>query len=86
MADTEAVLRIRLTWVKHFGRTGDAGLTCRRCGMPRLTLRSWWCRYQEASEDVRNRFDPRREMWQNNWKYILAFVKGQGVVLTKVSR
>lgn len=36
----------RLTWVKVYEQTGDAGLTCRRCGISRPTLRKWWRRYQ----------------------------------------
>ena len=36
----------RLTWVKLYEQTGDAGLTCRRCGISRPTLRKWWQRYQ----------------------------------------
>ena len=37
----------RLTWVRMYEQTGDAGLTCRRCGVSRPTLRKWWRRYQE---------------------------------------
>lgn len=40
----------RLIWVKTYERTGDAGLTCRRCGVSRPTLRKWWRRYQSAGE------------------------------------
>jgi len=29
-----------------YERTGDAGLTCRRCGISRPTLRKWWHRYR----------------------------------------
>ena len=36
----------RLTWVRMYEETGDAGLTCRRCGVSRPTLRKWWRRYQ----------------------------------------
>lgn len=36
----------RLIWVRTYERTGDAGLTCRRCGVSRPTLRNWWRRYQ----------------------------------------
>jgi len=34
-----------LTWVKMYEQTGDAGLTCRRCGISRPTLRKWLNRY-----------------------------------------
>jgi transposase-like protein len=36
----------RLVWVRMYERTGDAGLTCRRCGISRPTLRKWWHRYR----------------------------------------
>ena len=36
----------RLGWVKLYEQTLDAGLTCRRCGISRPTLRKWWRRYQ----------------------------------------
>lgn len=35
----------RLTWVKLYEETKDAGLVCRRCGISRPTLRKWWRRY-----------------------------------------
>ena len=38
----------RLVWVRMYERTGDAGLTCRRCGVSRPTLRKWWRRYRAA--------------------------------------
>lgn len=37
--DTET--KRRLTWVNMYKSTGDAGLTCRRCGISRPTLRKW---------------------------------------------
>jgi transposase InsO family protein len=43
-------VRARLGWVKLYEQTGDAGLTCRRCGISRPTLRKWWRRYQESGE------------------------------------
>jgi len=46
----------RLIWVKTYERTGDAGLTCRRCGVSRPTLRKWWRRYQiEGEAGLRDR-------------------------------
>ncbi|MBJ3778271.1 helix-turn-helix domain-containing protein [Acuticoccus sp. 2012] len=32
--------------MRTYERTGDAGLTCRRCGISRPTLRKWWHRYR----------------------------------------
>ncbi|TNF92529.1 MAG: IS481 family transposase [Gammaproteobacteria bacterium] len=36
----------RLTWVRLYEETQDAGYVCRRCGISRPTLRKWWRRYQ----------------------------------------
>jgi transposase len=41
----------RLGWVKIYEQTHDAGLTCRKCGISRSTLRKWWRRYQAQGED-----------------------------------
>jgi transposase-like protein len=43
-------IKQRLTWVKLYEQTQDAGLVCRRCGISRPTLRKWWRRYQEHGE------------------------------------
>ena len=40
----------RLTWVKLYEQTGNAGLVCRRCGISRPTLRKWWRRYQAEGD------------------------------------
>ena len=34
------------TWVRMYEQTGNAGRTCRRCGVSRSTLRKWCRRYQ----------------------------------------
>lgn len=41
----------RVTWVKLYEETGNAGLTCRRCGISRPTLRKWWRRYRSKGVD-----------------------------------
>jgi transposase InsO family protein len=41
----------RLGWVKTYEQTHDAGLTCRKCGISRPTLRKWWRRYQAQRKD-----------------------------------
>jgi transposase InsO family protein len=51
VTDSEAVLRARRAWVRHYEQTRDAGLTCRRCGISRPTLRKWWRRFQEQGEE-----------------------------------
>ncbi|MCL2128884.1 MAG: IS481 family transposase [Treponema sp.] len=40
----------RLGWVKLYEQIQDAGLTCRRCGISRPTLRKWWGRYQTQGQ------------------------------------
>ena len=49
-SDTEAILRARTAWVRLYQQTGNAGLTCRRCGVSRPTLRKWRRRFQENGE------------------------------------
>ena len=41
-------IRKRLQWVKTYEQTGNAGITCLRCGISRPTLRQWWHRYQSS--------------------------------------
>jgi len=46
----------RLGWIKHYEMTGDAGLTCRRCGISRPTLRLWYRRWIASGiEGLRDR-------------------------------
>lgn len=40
-------VRKRLEWINLYQATKDAGLTCRKCGISRPTLRKWLRRYQE---------------------------------------
>ena len=40
----------RLGWVKLYEQTHNAGLTCRRCGISRPTLRKCWRQYQTQGE------------------------------------
>jgi len=63
MIDSEATLRARLTWVRLYQQTGNAGLTCRRCGISRPTLRKWSRRYQEIGEEgLRSRSRRRKHL------------------------
>ena len=39
-------IEARLGWVQLYRKTGDAGLTGRRCGISRPTLRLWMRRYE----------------------------------------
>ena len=40
-------VRKRLEWIEFYHATKDAGLTCRKCGISRPTLRKWLKRYEE---------------------------------------
>ena len=49
-------IKARLGWVELYLKTGDAGLTCRRCGISRPTLRLWARRYEtDGIEGLRTR-------------------------------
>ena len=62
-ADDPATLRARLRWVQLYQQTGDAGLTCRRCGISRPTLRKWSRRYQESGDEgLRSRSRRRKQL------------------------
>lgn len=41
-------IKQRLTWIKLYEETQNAGLVCRRCGISRPTLRKWLKRYEES--------------------------------------
>lgn len=51
MSRSDPLLRARLSWVLMYEDTGDAGLTCRHCGISRPTLRHWWNRYKELGKE-----------------------------------
>ena len=44
-------IKKRLGWVQLYEESGDAGLTCRRCGISRPTLRLWVRRYEKDGID-----------------------------------
>jgi transposase InsO family protein len=50
MTDSPHILQARRIWVRTFLETRDAGLTCRRCGISRPTLRKWVRRFEAAGE------------------------------------
>lgn len=68
----------RLTWVRLFEETQDAGLVCRRCGISRPTLRKWLGRYAEqgevglASLDRRPHHSPNQKVFEQEEGWILA--------------
>jgi transposase InsO family protein len=70
-------IKQRLTWVKLYEQTQDAGLVCRRCGISRPTLRKWWRRYQEHGEaglrslSRRPHQSPKRKVFEQDEQRIL---------------
>lgn len=46
----ESIVRQRLRWVRNYEATGDAGVSCRRCGISRPTLRLWVRRFRRDGE------------------------------------
>lgn len=51
MTDSPETLTARRLWVTTYRSTGDAGLTCRRCGISRPTLRKWSRRFAESGHE-----------------------------------
>jgi transposase InsO family protein len=68
--------RKRFQWVQLYGRLGDAGRVCLKCGISRPTLRKWWRRYQEHGvEGLRSRDRrPRRSPGLKRTESITALV------------
>ena len=60
----------RLVWVRMYERTGDAGMTCRRCGVSRPTLRKWWRRY--VASGVAGLVDRSRRPFRSPGRRVLA--------------
>jgi len=70
-------IKKRLTWIKLYEETGNAGLVCRRCGISRPTLRKWWRRYQEqgesglSSQSRRPKHSPNQKVFAEQEQWIL---------------
>lgn len=45
----DAKVEMRLQWVQLYRKTGNASVTCRRCGISRPTLRKWNQRVPRAT-------------------------------------
>jgi len=58
-------VQARLSWVRLFKQTGNAGLVCKRCGISRPTLRKWLRRFEakelEGLKSSANMIQLRRE-------------------------
>src|SRR5687768_11703804 len=70
--------RARLIWVEMYLATGDAALTCRRCGISYPTLRKWVRRYQQEgvtglqSRSRRPKGSPRKKVTEREASWILG--------------
>lgn len=73
-----AAVRQRLKWVRLYFSSGNAGLTCRRCGISRPTLRLWVRRFQAHGEaglvglSKRPKRSPRQKLFQAERALILS--------------
>lgn len=71
-------VRQRLKWVRVYFSNGDAGLTCRRCGISRPTLRLWVQRFRDfgeaglTSRSRRPKRSPRQKVMALERELILA--------------
>lgn len=76
-------VRKRLKWVKLYETTGDAGLTCLKCGISRPTLRKWASRYHSAgingleNRSRRPKTSPNKKVSKETERWILQFRKAQ---------
>jgi transposase InsO family protein len=65
-------------WVLMYLETRNAGLTCRRCGISRPTLRKWVRRYEEfgldglASQSRRPHHSPAQKVFEQQQRWILT--------------
>jgi len=50
VTDAPETLKARQIWVETYRQTGSAGITCRRCGISRPTLRKWIRRFEADGE------------------------------------
>jgi transposase InsO family protein len=81
----DAVVRQRLKWVQMYEATGDAGLTCRRCGISRPTLRLWARRFRKDGESGltglsrRPKSSPRRKILSAERELIVSLRKDRNL-------
>lgn len=74
-------IKMRLVWVELYEATGDAGLTCKRCGISRPTLRLWYRLWQNqgteglASRSRRPKSSPNQKRTKNLSDRILQLRK-----------
>jgi transposase InsO family protein len=75
----------RSAWVSMYKETGDAGLTCRRCGISRPTLRKWMRRFEEhgqiglVSQSTRPIGSPKRKVDQTVRAAILELRRAKNI-------
>jgi transposase InsO family protein len=74
-------VRKRLSWINLYTATKDAGLTCRKCGISRPTLRKWLKRFDEhgleglASKSRRPHHSPAVKVQEQQEDWILELRK-----------
>ena len=74
-------IKQRLAWIELYRQTGDAGLTCRRCGISRPIFRKWLRRYEELgvhglkSQSKRPQSSPSRKTNSRQTEWILDLRK-----------
>lgn len=77
----EREIKARLSWVRLYSQTCNAGLVCKRCGISRPTLRKWVRRFEEhgleglRSRSRRPKNSPARKVVQKHEKWILDLRK-----------
>lgn len=75
----------RSAWVSMYKETGDAGLTCRHCGISRPTLRKWMRRFEEhgqiglVSQSTRPIGSPNRKVDQTVQAAILELRRAKNI-------
>lgn len=78
-------IRQRLKWVLLYEETGNAGLTCRRCGISRPTLRKWLKRYHQQgikgleSQSRRPHTSPKTKVGDKESSLILKLRKNRNL-------
>jgi transposase InsO family protein len=86
----DEVIRKRLTWVRLYHETGDAGYVCRHCGISRPTLRKWLERYEAAGEDglrdqsKRPRTLARQKISSTEEEWLLALRNERGLGVRRI--
>src|SRR6266542_6739134 len=85
-------IKQRLAWITLYQETGHAGLTCRRCGISRPTLRKWLRRYEELgihglkSQSKRPNNSPARKLSDQEIVWILDLRRARKLGVRRIQR